>query len=184
MKSSKSNFDLISITDAILSANGFTASSGIVWKSFKEIVPVFNLSSWLNRLCSLEISLGVNVVSNALENMDIMEKGQIFPLISMSPKRQDKVVPFKLPMIMEEELTQSLTMFGLLFGVFGVLWKNKYSSWAGLAFNIVGSLNQRAGVQDARSGITLMSFSVLQLIMLYSQMFTAPSDASILEFGK
>lgn len=69
---------------------------------------------------------------------------------------------------MEEELTQGITVFGLISGVMGTMLKNKYFSWAGLAFNLFGILNQRAGTGDARSGITLISFSVLQLVLLYT----------------
>jgi hypothetical protein len=86
-------------------------------------------------------------------------------------------------MIIEEEMTQGISAFGLLFGVLGVLSKSKYFSWAGLALNTYSILNQRAGTGDARSGISILSFSVLQIVLLYTQLFTAPANGSIFDFG-
>jgi hypothetical protein len=62
------------------------------------------------------------------------------------------------------------------------LWKNKYLLWCGLFFNIVAYFNQRPGMSErSRSGLSAISFSIIGLVMLYTQMFLAPRNASLFE---
>lgn len=97
-------------------------------------------------------------------------------------KRPDKIVPFKLPMMADEDTSQFYYILGLSLGVFGLLMKNKYFSWVGLLCNVISVLNRRASDSDSsRGSISSIAFSIMGLVMLYAQMFTAPANSSIFD---
>jgi hypothetical protein len=98
----------------------------------------------------------------------------------MSKKRADKIQPFKMPPLKDDESDSAqYTFFGLALGVFGILLRQKYFAWAGLVCNIIAIATKRAAESDSRSTTSALSFSVLGLTMLYAQFFNAPANASI-----
>jgi hypothetical protein len=89
------------------------------------------------------------------------------------------VEAFKLPMIEEGDDTQLMTLVGLGCGVYGILQKSRYAVWIGLLANLYAMLNAREGVADTRTYFSTVGFSVIGLVMIYANLFTAPGDSSI-----
>ncbi|KAJ3319341.1 hypothetical protein HDV06_006368 [Boothiomyces sp. JEL0866] len=84
----------------------------------------------------------------------------------MDPKRPDKVVPFKLPQIEEEEGDNSQII--------------SFVAWVSLFCAILSTLNRRTAEGDsARLGMSSLSFSVLGIVMLYINLFTQPISSSV-----
>jgi hypothetical protein len=52
-------------------------------------------------------------------------------------------------------------------------------AWVGLCCNVIAMLNQKPGTGTGSAGFSAVSFSVLGIVMLYSQMYFAPRSASI-----
>lgn len=100
----------------------------------------------------------------------------------MDPRRPDKVVPFKLPQIEEEEgdNTQIISFIGLGLGIAGLTLKSRPAAWVSLFCAILSTLNRRTAEGDsARLGMSSLSFSVLGIAMLYINLFTQPINSSV-----
>ncbi|KAI8900412.1 hypothetical protein BC833DRAFT_581955 [Globomyces pollinis-pini] len=102
------------------------------------------------------------------------------------PRRPEAVIPFKLPMIPEEDAdsSQQLGFFGLALGVMGLLLKKKEFSWTSLLLTIMSIVNRRLVESDVKQGWSALLFSTMGLALLYIQMFTQPASSSIFDMKK
>ncbi|KAJ3272330.1 hypothetical protein HDV01_005764 [Terramyces sp. JEL0728] len=100
----------------------------------------------------------------------------------MDPKRADRVVPFKLPQIEEEEAdnSQIISFVGLGLGIAGLTLKSRPAAWVSLFCAILSTLSRRTAEGDsARLGMSSLSFSVLGIVMLYINLLTQPINSSV-----